>query len=175
MGHWDWVIGYFKLQKFLSNISSNVTSTDLGIKYPITLVKPFEIIVVPEKNIDSISPDISIYEIVTNDSLIYGTDLRYRLSKKIPTWSALKIALNRLVGLNLCIKLLLTKNVDDKITKSIINYESAKGVMAVLEAIMVITQNYKSTYEQRISFLPNLLSKYPNLYDASSCHHYSLE
>ena len=82
----------------------------MGIKHSIVLVKPFELIVIPERKLKHVSPDIYIHEIATNDSLIFGKDMRDYLPTDIPKSSALKIILNRLVGLNLCLKFLINRD-----------------------------------------------------------------
>lgn len=158
-------MGSLKVQKYLCSISQKITSNDLRINHPLVLVKPFELGVLTEKKLNLISPDISIHEIATNDSLIFGKDMRPYLPTEIPEWSAIKIILNRLVGLNLCLKSLINNAGADELTRYIINYESTKGVLAVLEALLVLEGMYKGTYKERIAFWSALSSKNPNLHD----------
>ncbi|WP_415280930.1 hypothetical protein [Candidatus Nitrososphaera sp. FF02] len=126
-------------------------------------MKPFEISILPEHKACFLSPDISVFEIASNDSLLYGKDIRNQLPKNIPKISAHKIILNRLLGLNLCLRDLFTRNLQESLTRTMINYESAKGILAALEAILVVEGEYKVSYKERIAYWTTLIAKRPSL------------
>jgi hypothetical protein len=163
------LIGLKRVQGFLKNLPKYATPKVLEIDRPLVLMKPFEISVLPERKAHFLSPDISIFEIASNNSLLYGKDMREHLSREIPQASACKIIMNRLLGLNLCMRDLLIKDLHNPLIHSMINYESAKGVLAVVEALLVLEQKYKASYNERIAYWPTLIANRPHLRNELPC------
>ena len=152
-----------KLQSSLNELSRNASLKSSVLSMAVVLTKPIEISLIPVRSIPAISPDIAVHEIVKNDSLVYGKDMRLRLPSSIPLNSAVKIVLNRLAGLSLCAKLLLEGSSKNPLATAIINYESAKGVLASLEAVLVTEGKYLPSYRERIAFWPRLVESNPDL------------
>lgn len=152
-----------RLQLSLAQLSKHVSPDAFPLQGPVILTKPIEISLIPTKSVGLVAPDIAIHEIVKNDSLLYGKDMRSLLPDSIPAASAVKIVLNRLVGLSLCANLLLQGVERNPLAGRIINYESAKGILAALEAVLVTEGRYLPSYRERIAFWPTLIESKPDL------------
>ena len=156
------------LLPFLLRFLRNIDTSDLRrmIDKPLILLKPFEISLISHQRLlqGDIPPDIWVYEMVNAGKIVYGENLLSLFKTHFDKYAGLKIIVNRLFGLNLCIPLILRSDFNSKINLIAVNYESVKGILAALEALLVLQDKYYPSYYERGKLIDVAVRKFADFF-----------
>lgn len=156
------------LLPFLLRFLRNIDTSDLRriIDKPLILLKPFEISLIPRQRLlqGDIPPDIWVFEMVNAGQIMYGENLLSLFKTDFDKDAGIKIIVNRLFGLNLCIPLILRSDFNSKINLIAVNYESIKGILAALEALLVLQDKYYPSYYERGKLIDVAVRKYADFF-----------
>ncbi|RLC61228.1 MAG: hypothetical protein DRI01_08850, partial [Chloroflexi bacterium] len=132
------------------------------IEKPLILVKPFEISLVPRSHLTEgrIAPDIWAFEMVKANRVIYGENLLPLFKTEFGLDAGLKMTISRLFGLNLSLPLILRADVDSRLNRLVVNYESTKGILGAFEALLTLLGSYQPSYSERANLVTQVIGAF---------------
>lgn len=158
---------FARLQKDLNG--KELGGFQKGLKKQLVLTKPFELSLfnASKLNGNSVPADIWTYEMVHAGRVLYGDAATLQeFATEFKPDAGFRILLSRLFGLNLCLPLVATDNIKKKIDVLSVNYECVKGLLAVLEALLVLSEKYQPTYAQKEQLIDNTIDVYKSQFNS---------
>lgn len=154
---------YFMLLSRLENIDKS--KLGMFLEKPLILLKPFEITLISRHKIKQIPPTITTFEMVKAHQILYGKDLLSQFNVLFGLEEGLRMIINRLVGLNLCLPLIARSDYNSRLKILAINYECTKGVLGALEAFLVLLGKYVPTYRERAHLVSEVVNEFSETFD----------
>jgi len=159
------VLSYPLLLRFLRNIDkSNLNEV---IQKPLILLKPFEVSLIPYRYLSEgyVPPDIWVFEMVKAGKIVYGENVLSLFNTTFGLDAGFRMVTNRLFGLNLCLPLIARSDFDSKVKMLAVNYESVKGILAALEALLFLLGKYRPTYSERGPLASEVVEAYAETFE----------